>query len=106
MRRGVKSMNDMLVQQQTFSLNTLRRPSPHFQRAINLKYDLGDADYIAGYIPTPNAVQALTALVAATQPKAGQRAHLLHGAYGSGKSYMVAVLCRLFREGFDHSIFM
>ncbi len=95
MRRGVKSMNDMLIQQQTLRLNNLRRPSPHFQRAINLKYDLGDADYIAGYIPTPNAIQALTALLAATQPEAGQRAHLLHGAYGSGKSLFATVLAAI-----------
>jgi hypothetical protein len=80
------------------ALSTLRRPSPHFQRSINLKYDLGDADYIAGYVPTPNAAEALVALLTATRPDAGQRAHLLHGAYGSGKSLfatvLAAILCR------------
>ena len=35
-------MDDVLIQRQTLTLNTLRRPSPHFQRAINLKYDLGE----------------------------------------------------------------
>ncbi len=32
----------------------LRVLSPHFQRSINLTYDIGNADYVAGYIPTPN----------------------------------------------------
>ena len=77
------------------ALSTLRRPSPHFQRSINLKYDLGDADYIAGYVPTPNAAEALVALLTATRPDAGQRAHLLHGAYGSGKSLFATVLAAI-----------
>ena len=95
MKPDVKNTSNVLIQQQMFGLNALRCPSPHFQRAINLKYDLGDVDYIAGYIPTPNAVQALTALLAATRPEAGQRAHLLHGAYGSGKSLFATVLAAI-----------
>ena len=84
-----------MIPQQTLSLDTLRRPSPHFQRAINLKYDLGNGDYIAGYIPTPNAMRALVALLAATHLEARQRAHLLHGAYGSGKSLFATVLAAI-----------
>jgi hypothetical protein len=81
------------------ALSTLRRPSHHFQRAINLKYDLGDADYIAGYVPTLNAAEALVALLTATRPDAGQRAHLLHGAYGSGKSLFATVLAAILSHG-------
>ena len=95
MKHDVEHMDNTLTQQQTLALNTLRHPSHHFQRAINLKYDLGDEDYISGYIPTPNAVQALIALLTATHPEAGQRAHLLHGAYGSGKSLFATVLAAI-----------
>ena len=87
--------DDVLIQQQIPILNTLRCPSSHFQRAINLKFDLGNADYISGYIPTPNTVRALTALLAATHPRAGQRAYLLHGSYGSGKSLFTTVLAAI-----------
>lgn len=83
-------------------LSYLRRPSPHFQRSINLKYDLGDADYIAAYVPTPNAAEALAALLSATHAGAGQRAHLLHGAYGSGKSLLATVLAAIL--GHDESL--
>jgi len=96
-------MTDILALKQRPALNALRRPSPHFQRAINLKYDLGDADYIAGYVPTPNAAEALMALLSATHLGAGQRAHLLHGPYGSGKSLLATVLAAILSR--DESLY-
>lgn len=81
-----------------FSLYQVRRPSPHFQRAINLKYDLSDPDYLAGYIPTPNAVQAISTLLEAIRPTAKQRAMVLHGPYGSGKSLLGAVIAAIFSK--------
>jgi hypothetical protein len=95
-------MNDALIQQRMFRLDTLRCPSAHFQRAINLKYDLGNADYITGYVPTTNAAQALITLFSATRLEAGQRAHLLYGAYGSGKSLFATVLTAILAR--DHSL--
>lgn len=91
-------MNETLVREPILTLNALRRPSPHFQRAINLKYDLGNRDYITGYIPTPNAAEALIALLGATRPESAQRSHLLHGAYGSGKSLFAAVLAAILSQ--------
>ncbi len=80
------------------SLSTVRQPSPYFRRAINLKYDLKAPDYLAGYIPTPNAAQALSTLMRATQPTATQRAIVLHGPYGSGKSLLGAVIAAIFSK--------
>ena len=80
----------------TCTLSTFRRPSPHFQRAINLKYDLGNADYIAAYVPTPNAAKAIKALLRSVQPNGSGRATLLHGPYGSGKSLLATVLAAIF----------
>ena len=77
------------------TLSTLRRPSPHFQRAINLKYDLGNADIIVTYVPTPNAARVIRMLLAATRPESTQRATLLHGPYGSGKSLLATVLASI-----------
>ncbi len=70
----------------------LRTLSPHFQRSINLAYDARDADYVAEYIPTPNGAEALAAVLDGTTPRASQRAHVLHAAYGSGKSLLGIVL--------------
>lgn len=73
----------------------LRTLSPHFQRSINVVYDTGDADYIAGYIPTPKSVEALVSVLNGTLSSAHQRAHVFHAAYGSGKSLLVIVLSAL-----------
>ena len=70
----------------------LRALSPHFQRSINLTYDAGNADYVAGYIPTQNGAKALAAILDGTLSNTAQRAHVLHAAYGSGKSLLGLVL--------------
>lgn len=77
---------------EALSLLNLRRPASHFQRAINLKYDLNNFDYLAGYIPTPNAAQAISTLLKSTHSSSNQRAIVLHGPYGSGKSLLSAVI--------------
>lgn len=73
----------------------LRTVQPHFQRSINLAYDVGNADYITGYIPTPNGASALAAILENTEPDSRQRAHVLQAAYGSGKSLVGLVLSAL-----------
>lgn len=78
------------------TLNAVRRPSPHFQRSINPQYDLGNKEYIAAYIPTPNTCRALTGLLNATRPDASHRATLLYGPYGSGKSLFAVLLAEIF----------
>ncbi len=70
----------------------LRALSPHFQRSINLAYDAGNADYVAGYIPTPNGAKALASILDGTLSNTAQRSHVLHAAYGSGKSLVGLVL--------------
>ena len=77
-------------------LADLRRPAPRFQRAINLKYDLGNADTIAAYVPTAKTADALKRLLKALALDARQRAFLLHGPYGSGKSLLVTTLAAMF----------
>lgn len=79
----------------SITVEPLRAVSPHFQRSINLTYDAGDADYVAGYIPTPNGASALAAILANARADASQHAHVLHAAYGSGKSLLGLVLSAL-----------
>ena len=73
----------------------LRRPAPHFQRAINLKYDLNNAAVIAAYVPTTRATDAIARLLRSLTPDSRQRAFLLHGPYGSGKSLLATVLAAI-----------
>jgi hypothetical protein len=76
-------------------MTALRAISPHFQRSINLAYDASDALRVGGYIPTLNGAAALSAILANTGEDKQQRAHVLHAAYGSGKSLLAAVLSAL-----------
>lgn len=76
----------------TLQQSEIRSISSHFQRSINLNYDAGNEDYIAGYIPTPNGAAALAAIFQNTEPQATHRAHVLHAPYGSGKSLLSLVL--------------
>ncbi len=76
-------------------LHDVFAPPVHFQRSINVRYDLGVAEYIAAYVPTPHAAAALADLLSASEPGMRQRAHVLIGAYGSGKSLFAVALAAL-----------
>ena len=66
---------------------------------VELDQALHDDRIIEAFVPVKSTVDVLNFLKDATSLHASSsRAVLCHGAYGSGKSYMVAVLCRLFRK--------
>ena len=75
--------------------NQLVRPVSRFQRAIHVRYDRGDAEIISQYIPTHSSTAAIKHILANTRPQATQRAHVLHAAYGSGKSHLAVALAAL-----------
>jgi len=77
------------------TLYFLIQPAPRFQRAINLKYDISASDTIASFIPTPNAADAIKEMLWTTEEGAVQRAFVLVGAYGAGKSLLGVVLAAL-----------
>ncbi len=64
-------------------------------RSISLSRDLHDDTAIAGYLPTPNAVQALKQIGTALAECRSQRAWKVVGPYGSGKSALGIVLAQL-----------
>jgi len=77
------------------TLDSLITVSPRFQRAVHLRYDLRNIDAIDRYIPTLSAVSAIDSIIHGTDPNATQRAHVLHAAYGSGKSLLAVALAAL-----------
>ena len=70
----------------------LVRPVSRFQRAIHVRYDRDDAEIISQYIPTHSSAAAIRQILANKLPHATQRAHVLHAAYGSGKSHLAVAL--------------
>lgn len=71
------------------------KPISRFQRAIHVRYDLRDPNAVEQYIPTRSAAHALKAILRNAQADRTQRAHVLHAAYGSGKSHFAVALAAL-----------
>lgn len=60
-----------------------------FQTSVNIAYDMGDSQKIKKLIPTKAALELLEEIVLSTNDSSTQRARILIGAYGKGKSHIV-----------------
>ena len=63
-----------------------------FQHSINIAYDLYDDDKIKNFIPTTSALLLLEDILSSTDIGATNRARILIGAYGKGKSHIVLMI--------------
>ena len=75
-----------------------------FQSAINVAYDLHNDEKVKGFIPTLSSLDVIEDVLLSTVPTASQRARILIGAYGRGKSHIILVLMALLRKK-DISLF-
>lgn len=66
-----------------------------FQSSVNIAYDLGNDEKISGFIPTKCSINVLEELLLSTYDSATDRAKILVGAYGKGKSHIILVLLTL-----------
>lgn len=62
-----------------------------FKSSINIKFDLGNADLITRYIPTPSHAEAMKGIINGFTADAN-RAHIIVGPYGTGKSLLANVI--------------
>lgn len=71
--------------------------SQGFQASVNLEYDLNKIEKVCGYIPTDQSVKILDAFLRSyyynSEPR--NRATVLVGPYGRGKSHLLLVLAAL-----------
>lgn len=68
-----------------------------FQTSVNIAYDLNNLDKIKGFIPTQSALDVIEEIILSTADNSTQRARMLIGAYGRGKSHIVLVMLALLR---------
>lgn len=87
------------------NLRGLITPATNFQNSINLAYDLRDGAKIRAFIPTTASVEVIGEALYSTHPKSTQRARILIGAYGRGKSHIALVLLALLRSDGDKGTF-
>ena len=66
-----------------------------FQTSVNIAYDLYNTEKVAGFIPTLSSLEIIEDVLLSTAPNATDRARILIGAYGRGKSHIILVLLSL-----------
>lgn len=75
-----------------------------FQSSVNIAYDINDASKLKNYIPTKSALQLLENILLSTAKESTDRARLLIGAYGKGKSHIVLMILAILAKR-DISLF-
>lgn len=75
-----------------------------FQYSVNIGYDLTNNDKLKNFIPTKSALDLLEDILLSTRSTSTDRARVLIGAYGKGKSHiMLTVMAMLMKR--DLSLF-
>lgn len=70
-----------------------------FQYSVNIGYDLSNDDKLKNFISTRSALALLQDILLSTNPTSTERARVLIGAYGKGKSHIVlAILAMLMKR--------
>ena len=73
-----------------------------FKNSVNIEYDLTDYDKLAEYIPTEDICEVLGYYLNSIKDSKANRATLLEGPYGKGKSYLVLALTQLLSLDLDN----
>jgi len=66
-----------------------------FQTSVNIAYDLHDDEKVKNFIPTMSSFDVLEDVLLSTTQNVAQRARILIGAYGKGKSHIILMLMSL-----------
>lgn len=67
-----------------------------FKNSVNIEYDLNSYHKLSEYIPTDDICEVMQYFFNATEVNKNNRANILVGPYGKGKSYLVLSLLQLF----------
>ena len=63
-----------------------------FQYSVNIGFDLNNDDKLKNFIPTKSALSLLEEILLSTNVNSTNRARVLIGAYGKGKSHIVLMI--------------
>ncbi|MEX1029114.1 MAG: hypothetical protein WDZ91_03595 [Paenibacillaceae bacterium] len=63
-----------------------------FKTSVNIKFDIGNDEFLRRYIPTPSHTEAMKGIVDGFLSKEANRSHIIIGPYGTGKSLLVNVI--------------
>ena len=71
------------------NLNSIIKPLEGFQYSVNIAYDIYDDKKIKSYIPSNSSLSIIEDILSSVDPKSNDRARILTGAYGKGKSLLI-----------------
>ena len=80
------------------NLAELVQINQNFQKSIHIRMDYNQIDKIESYIPTKASIQVLDKYLSELGKKDGDRATMLIGPYGKGKSHLLLVLVALLSQ--------
>lgn len=86
-------------------LNEMIEISGGFQSSVNISYDLNNESKIRGFIPTASALELITNIISSTSPASTERAKILTGAYGRGKSHIILVTLAILKHSYRKNVF-
>lgn len=69
-----------------------------FQYSVNIGFDLNNEDKLQNFIPTKSAIELLEDILVSTRPTSSDRARVLIGAYGKGKSHIMLMILSILQK--------
>lgn len=85
-------------------MNKMIDVAPGFQYSVNIGYDLNHDDKLKNFIPTRSSLHLLKEILLSTRPDSTERARVLVGAYGKGKSHIVLTVLSILMQR-DRTLF-
>ena len=79
-------------------MSKMIRTASGFQYSVNIAYDLHNTEKLGNFIPTKSSLTLLESILESTQKNATNRARILIGAYGKGKSHIVLTILSLLMQ--------
>ena len=69
-----------------------------FQYSVNIGFDLNNEDKLKNFIPAKSALELLEETLISTRPTSTDRARVLIGAYGKGKSHIILMILSILQK--------
>ncbi|NMI07775.1 AAA family ATPase [Paenibacillus sp. SZ31] len=66
-----------------------------FKTSVNIKFDIGNTVFIKRYISTPSHAEAINGIIEGFIKEDANRAHILVGPYGTGKSLLANIIASM-----------
>ena len=76
-----------------------------FSTSVNLKFDIGNKEFVQRYLPTPSHAEFLKGIIAGFLGEKSNNAHIMIGPYGSGKSLAATIVTDIFSDNIKEQDF-